>query len=405
MATTLYDLLEVSKTASPEVIKSAYRSIATKLHPDSGSTPDEEKFKTVAKAYDVLSDTVRRAEYDARLHHEEESVFLGLKDAEQPNASETVKRTDGSDTWCTIEEHLRRKGAELSGADLKGLTLKNIPLDHAKMDGADLSHAAIENVSFVGADLSAVTAKHAVFLNVDFSKANLNNAKISQCVFKDCEFSESQVEDASLLASDFRGSSFATVKFANVDFSDSIFEGVEFSSAAQNQYEPVKHRLAFDRCLFPRTNLRRVSFGKKGDRTLLGFKEADFTGANLTEANCNNSAFIECCFSDASLAETEFKKAHVKNPQTFEGASLNGADFTGATLENMDISSCNVVNARFHQTIRTNVTFPPGFIAPESVTESLEKSANVVLPDATGRVIIIVFVIIIAVVLLVAIST
>jgi uncharacterized protein YjbI with pentapeptide repeats len=373
MATTLYDLLEVTKTASPEVIKSAYRSIAAKLHPDNGATPDEERFKTVAKAYDVLSDPVRRAEYDSRLQHEEEGVFLGLKNVEPSTASETVKRIGGSDTWCTIDEHVRRKGAELSETDLTGLALQNIPLDHAKLNGADLSHAAIENVSFVGADLTAITAKHAVFLNVDFSKANLNKAQISHCVFKDCKFSESQIEGASLLASDFRGSSFMDVRFTNVDFSDSIFEGVEFSYAAQNEYAPVKHLLAFDCCLFRRTNLRRVTFGKKGDRPLLGFKETDFTGANLTEANCNSSKFIGCNFSDASLASTEFKKALVKNPRTFEGASLKGVDFTGATLVNMDISSCNVVNARFHQTTRTNVTFPLGFIPPESVTESSEE--------------------------------
>ena len=168
MATTLYDLLEVTKTASAEVIKSAYRSIAAKLHPDNGATPDEERFKTVAKAYDVLSDPVRRAEYDSRLQHEEEGVFLGLKNVEPSTASETVKRIGGSDTWCTIDEHVRRKGAELSETDLTGLALQNIPLDHAKLNGADLSHAAIENVSFVGADLTAITANHAVFLNVDF---------------------------------------------------------------------------------------------------------------------------------------------------------------------------------------------------------------------------------------------
>lgn len=69
---TLYDLLEVSPNASPEVIKAAYRQLALKYHPD--QQPDararqqaEERMKQINAAYDVLSDPVRRAEYDRQL--------------------------------------------------------------------------------------------------------------------------------------------------------------------------------------------------------------------------------------------------------------------------------------------------------------------------------------------------
>jgi molecular chaperone DnaJ len=68
----LYDLLEVSPNASPEVVKAAYRQLALKYHPD--KQPDararqqaEERMKAINAAYDVLSDPVRRAEYDRRL--------------------------------------------------------------------------------------------------------------------------------------------------------------------------------------------------------------------------------------------------------------------------------------------------------------------------------------------------
>jgi DnaJ-domain-containing protein 1 len=69
---TLYDLLEVSPNASPEVIKAAYRQLALKYHPD--KQPDarsrqqaEERMKQINAAYDILSDPVRRAEYDRQL--------------------------------------------------------------------------------------------------------------------------------------------------------------------------------------------------------------------------------------------------------------------------------------------------------------------------------------------------
>lgn len=61
-----YDILGVSKTASIEEIKSAYRKMALKHHPDRnpGDKKAEEMFKEVAEAYEVLSDTKKRATYD-----------------------------------------------------------------------------------------------------------------------------------------------------------------------------------------------------------------------------------------------------------------------------------------------------------------------------------------------------
>lgn len=61
-----YAVLGVSKTATADEIKKAYRKLARKYHPDAnqGSTETEAKFKQVSEAYDVLSDVKRRKEYD-----------------------------------------------------------------------------------------------------------------------------------------------------------------------------------------------------------------------------------------------------------------------------------------------------------------------------------------------------
>ena len=61
-----YEVLGVSKTATPEEIKKAYRKKAIQYHPDKnpGDKEAEEKFKEAAEAYDVLSDSEKRARYD-----------------------------------------------------------------------------------------------------------------------------------------------------------------------------------------------------------------------------------------------------------------------------------------------------------------------------------------------------
>ncbi|AAZ54236.1 molecular chaperone DnaJ [Thermobifida fusca] len=69
-----YKVLGVSKTATADEIRSAYRKLARKYHPDAnkGDAQAEKKFKEISEAYSVLSDEKRRKEYD-----EARSLFGG----------------------------------------------------------------------------------------------------------------------------------------------------------------------------------------------------------------------------------------------------------------------------------------------------------------------------------------
>ena len=61
-----YEILGVDKNADEGTIKKAYRKVAMQYHPDRnpGDKAAEEKFKEAAEAYDVLSDTDKKARYD-----------------------------------------------------------------------------------------------------------------------------------------------------------------------------------------------------------------------------------------------------------------------------------------------------------------------------------------------------
>ncbi len=61
-----YEILGVAKSANADEIKKAYRKVAMQYHPDRnpGDKPAEEKFKEAAEAYEVLSDSEKRAQYD-----------------------------------------------------------------------------------------------------------------------------------------------------------------------------------------------------------------------------------------------------------------------------------------------------------------------------------------------------
>ena len=66
----LYAILGVAPNASDDEIKKVYRSLAMRFHPDRNDAPGAEvRFKSITKAYEILSDPARRDEYNQGVNH------------------------------------------------------------------------------------------------------------------------------------------------------------------------------------------------------------------------------------------------------------------------------------------------------------------------------------------------
>src|SRR5258708_317315 len=87
-----YELLQVSANAEMETIQRVFRLLAQRFHPDNTETGNEPMFQQMLKAYQVLSDPVQRAAYDARHTAQVKLNWQIFDQSVEPNSRQEEKR-------------------------------------------------------------------------------------------------------------------------------------------------------------------------------------------------------------------------------------------------------------------------------------------------------------------------
>lgn len=216
----LYKRLKCARTATPEVIKAAYRKAAMKHHPDKGGKPEE--FAKVQFAYDVLSDPDRRKLYDETGTAEPkkadnaeagamELVTMGFKQIVDELIAFDQQKDGPSAAWAAaigasripislngamerfIQDQLARADGEIKASASAIKTLERVQKKTRRRDGAkSFLHVILEqqlighraNVSRHSTNKATILAAAKIIKEHDFDDPNYEMPDMAAQLFK-----------------------------------------------------------------------------------------------------------------------------------------------------------------------------------------------------------------------------
>ena len=133
-------------------------------------------------------------------------------------ADVVVMRVDGSSSFLTVAEHIRRGGKELAECDLSTMTFERVSFCEANLNGAKIHGSSFHHCNFKGANLKGAQLDSSSFQDCDFSLANLS----------DCNFQGVNLRKAKLNGADIRWTIFC-----DCDVIDADFHGVTYNESTK----------------------------------------------------------------------------------------------------------------------------------------------------------------------------
>jgi|688.fasta_scaffold159123_2 uncharacterized protein YjbI with pentapeptide repeats len=327
-------------------------------------------------AYRILSNPVTRRTYDKSLN-----VYKNVKPIDQEMI---VCRTDGSSTFTTLGEHLRRGGKELKNANLSGIDLSNTSFWGADLSGANLSQCNLSECNFIGANLEGTSLENSIAIKADFSLCLMKNTNFKQVVCWNGKFLGSRLESANGIQGSFLRSVFYSLakyqlssennqqktEIIGCNFQEADFYSCLFGSPKRRTYKLVKTTKTFLGNLTESSN-HEDRFDDFGAYLV----NVDFTRANLGYASfssLNRSQFSYTSydfFINEQIRDEEFFFSGTAklNRVKFDQANLEGVDFSDVDLSGCSFIESNILNTNFDRIQYNKKTlFPLGFVVPST---------------------------------------
>ncbi len=291
----------------------------------------EETEKHLAEAEEQAKES-----YALIAHHIEEGS--SPHEGEEPDIAEALiaayekgeKTADGDYAFVDLS------GQNLSGIDLRGAYLEYADLSHTNLSGSNLSRAILAHADLTGTDLAganltganlgAATLKETRFIDADMTGVILSKSKIEGALFHRCKFKESMdlFLETQFHRADFTGSSLRETNFIERSFTECCFDRADLTQS--NFIQPKVEQTSFDGAVLEGVN----------------FIEANLEGTSFRNAKMKNVRFVGGC----RLAQADFTGADLREANLRE-SDLKNADFTSARLDKADFGGSNLAHAVF----------------------------------------------------------
>ena len=227
------------------------------------------------------------------------------------------------------------RGANLAGADFRG-----IDLSRADLVGADLRYA-----DFSGANLDTAALEGATLEGADFTGASLKVADLEHAHAYDAIFSEADLRMATLVGArlgnaTFRGANLQKANLHGAIMGETVFAGADLEDANLSR----AHLMHAD---FRGARLRNATLtslrGEIEENGEFGGVSAGFQGADLMGADLDGSHFTAADFENADLS----------------GASLRAVQFARTRLVDVDLTRANLRGTRFEDCVTEGAVGTP----------------------------------------------